>query len=54
MRFRLHVVGINPISLVENQKGINAFQECSIKNQKGAIIVQSLWQEKRKEKDKET
>ena len=44
MHFRLHVVGINPISSAENQKGINAFQECSIENQKGAIIVQSLWQ----------
>ena len=32
------------ISLAESQKGINAFQNYSMENQKGAIAVQSLCQ----------
>ena len=35
---------ISDISSVESQKGINDVQRCSVKNQKGAIAVQSLMQ----------
>ena len=34
----------NDLSSVESQKGVNAVQRCSGENQKGAIIVQSVWQ----------
>ena len=31
------------VSSVENQKGVNDAQRCSVKNHKGSIAVQSLW-----------
>ena len=29
----------NNISSAENEKGVNAFQRCSVKNQKGAMAI---------------